>query len=193
MLTFSAGGAIATTNGPKASLGPVATAGTESAFADHSEALRIKDYTLRKPRTALAPTPARVEDSLEAQIDHFLKRSGWQYGKVKANSWYINMTGTELHRIRIILGAGDTSIAVGAVVIPKRNLTISSESMFRLMKLSYDLKYVRVCIDLDDDLLVMSQLRAKWLTEQEFKDAVQSVTEAADRAYDELRPFLTAD
>lgn len=46
---------------------------------------------------------------------------------------------------------------MGAVVVPKRNLRVNAEALQRLMKLSYDLNYVRVCIDTDDDLIVMSR------------------------------------
>jgi hypothetical protein len=131
-----------------------------------------------------------AQTNLEAQIDQFLRQSGHQYGKVKANSWYINVTGKNLPRIRIILGAGSNSIAMGAVVVSKRDLVINAESMLKMMKLSYDLNYVRVCIDVDDDLIVMSQLKDTWLDLPEFKKTIDVVAAAADRAYGEIRPHV---
>ena len=47
-----------------------------------------------------------------------------------------------------------------------------------------------MCIDSDDDLIVMSQLKSKWLDYIEFKDTVDRVATAADRAYGEMRPFI---
>jgi hypothetical protein len=61
----------------------------------------------------------------------------------------------------------------------------------RMMKLSYALNYVRVCIETDEDLLVMSQVKERSLDLQEFKDTVERVAAAA-RAYGEMRPFLTS-
>jgi hypothetical protein len=134
--------------------------------------------------------PLQTSSTFEARVDDFLRQSGYEHRKVKANSWYVIMKGKQLPQIRIIIGAGQNNLAVGAVVVPKRNLRVTSESLYKMMKLSYDLNYVRVCIDLDDDLLVMSQMKDRWLDLQEFKTTVERVATAADRAYGEMRPFL---
>ena len=128
--------------------------------------------------------------TFEARVEGFLQQSGYDYRKVRANSWYINKTGKELTQIRVLLGAGPNSIAVGAVVAPKRRLRVTADSMYKMMKLSYDLNYVRLCIDPDDDLIVMSQVKENSLDMREFKDTVERVASAADRAYGEVRPFL---
>ena len=109
---------------------------------------------------------------------------------MKANSWYLLVNGKEMNQIRIILGAGPKSIAMGAVVVPKRNLQLSTEALQKLMKLSYDLNYVRVCIDSDDDLIVISQLKDPWLDADEFRSTIELVAGAADRAYSVMRPYL---
>lgn len=149
--------------------------------------------------TALAPCadarPARRGArqggaTFEARVEGFLRQSGYDYRKVKTNSWYVNMAGKELTQIRVLVGAGPNSIAVGAVVAPKARLRVTADSMYKMMKLSYDLNYVRVCIDPDEDLLVMSQVKEPWLNLQEFKSTVERVAAAADRAYAEVRPFL---
>ncbi len=139
---------------------------------------------------AIPPQPVQGVNTLESTLDALLRQSGYAYGKVKANSWYVNMRGRELTNIRILIGAGGSSIAVGAVVAPKRQLSVTAESMFKMMKLSYDLNYVRVCIDPDDDLLVMAQVKGRSIDLQEFKDVIERVAAAADRAYVEVRPFL---
>ena len=144
----------------------------------------------RSAKRAHASQP-QVASPLEAQIDGYLRQTGYKYGKVKSNSWYISLTGKQMPNIRIIMGASGTSVAIGAVVLSKRNLLVSSDSMFKMMKLSYDLNYARMCIDTDDDLIVMSQLKSKWLDYTEFKDTVDRVAAATDRAYGEMRPFMT--
>lgn len=139
------------------------------------------------------PQPAQTVGAFEARVESFLSQSGYEYHKVKTNSWYMLLPGgTNLKQIRILVGAGPNSIALGAVVVSNRSLRITAESMQKMMKLSYDLNYARVCIDTDGDLIIMSQLRDRWLDAEEFKRSVNLVSAAADRAYGEMRPFLTA-
>jgi hypothetical protein len=94
-------------------------------------------------------------------------------------------------QIRIILGAGPNSIAMGAVVVPKRKLQLSTEALQKLMKLSYELNYVRVCIDSDDDLIVIAQLKDPWLNANEFRTTINLIAAAADRTYAVMRPYLS--
>ena len=135
------------------------------------------------------PEPAQP-GTFEAKVESYLEASGYEFHKVKSNSWYLLVPGKEMSQIRIILGAGPSSIAMGAVVVPKRNLSITADSLQKLMKLSYDLNYVRVCIDSDDDLIVISQLKDRWLSAAEFKSTIDIVAGAADRAYGVMRPYL---
>jgi hypothetical protein len=141
-------------------------------------------------RTSRRGARQAVAATFEARVEGFLRQSGFDYRKVKTNSWYVNMAGKELTQIRVLVGAGPNSIAVGAVVAPKARLRVTADSLYKMMKLSYDLNYVRVCIDPDEDLLVMSQVKEPWLTPQEFKSTVERVAAAADRAYAEVRQFL---
>ena len=143
------------------------------------------------PTLAQRPQPAPGQPgTFEATIESYLGQSGYEFHKVEANSWYLLVPGKEMSQIRIILGAGPRQIAMGAVVVPKRNLNITAESLQKLMKLSYDLNYVRVCIDVDDDLIVMAQLKDQWLNAAEFKNTIDVVSGAADRAYGVMRPYL---
>ena len=135
------------------------------------------------------PAPAQP-GTFEARVEEFLKQSGQEYHKVKANSWYLLVNGKEMGQIRIILGAGPGSIAMGAVVVPKKKLQLSTEALQKLMKLSYDLNYVRVCIDSDDDLIVMAQLKDPWLNASEFRTTINLVAAAADRTYAVMKPYL---
>ena len=141
--------------------------------------------------TAQRPQPEPAQPgTFESKVETYLQQSGYEFHKVKSNSWYLLVPGKEMSQIRVILGAGPNSIAMGAVVVPKRNLNITADSMQKLMKLSYDLNYVRVCIDTDDDLIVMAQLKEPWLNAAEFKTTIDVVAGAADRAYGIMRPYL---
>lgn len=138
---------------------------------------------------AQQPAPAQP-GTFEARVEEFLKQSGTEYRKVQANSWYLLVKGKEMSEIRIFLGAGPSQIAMGAVVVRKQKLQLSTEVLQKLMKLSYDLDYVRICIDNDDDLIVLAQLKDPWLNANEFRTTINLVSSAADRAYAVMRPYL---
>ena len=153
---------------------------------------KTKNRKLFVNQSATRPQVAAGQPgSFEARVEDYLRQSGAEFHKVKANSWYLLVNGKEMGQIRIILGAGPSSIAMGAVVVPKRNLKLSTEALEKLMKLSYDLNYVRVCIDSDDDLIVIAQLKDPWLNAAEFRTTLNIVTTAADRAYAVMRPYLS--
>jgi hypothetical protein len=136
--------------------------------------------------------PVAAAETADARVESYLRESGFDYKRVKENSWYINKTGKQLANIRVLLGASSSSISVGAVVVPKQNLRVTADSMYKMMQLSYDFNFVRICIDPDEDLLVMSQVKMRLLDLQEFKDTIERVAAAADRAYGEVRPFLVS-
>lgn len=120
------------------------------------------------------------------RIDGYIRESGYEFGQVHANSWYMNVPSKKLNKIRIIIGTSPSSLAVGAVVIPKKDLRISADSMSKMMRLSYQVNYVRFCIDPDGDLLVLAQLKESWADLAEFNATVQTVAAAAERAYAEM-------
>ena len=139
--------------------------------------------------------PARISRSqtaaAQSQLEDLLRQSGYDVKKVKANSWYIERVGKAHPKIRIVIGSSSASVAITAVVAPKRNLRLTADAYLKLMKLSYDLNYVRICMDPGDDLIVMAQLKVAWLNLQELKDTIEKVTAAADRTYGEMRLFIT--
>lgn len=148
-------------------------------------------FTTSQAQQAQAPAPAQP-GTFEAQVEEFLKQSGYEYRKVQANSWYLLVSGKEMGQIRIILGAGPRQIAIGAVVAPKNKLQLPIEAFQKLMKLSYELNYVRICLDVDDDLIVMTQMKQPWLNAEEFRTTVSTVVSAADRTYAVIRPYLSS-
>lgn len=156
--------------------------------------------TAKSKRTSQAHTPGPASQpqatpepaqpgTFEYKVEEFIRQSGLGFRKVKTNSWYLLTPGTEMNQMRVILGAGRNSIAMGAVVLTKQNLRLTTEALEKLMKLSYELNYVRVCIDSDGDLIVMAQLKDPWLNAAEFKNTVSIVTAAADKAYAVMRPY----
>lgn len=134
--------------------------------------------------------PAAKPGTFEYRVEEFIRQSGYNFKKVKTNSWYLLASSPEMIQTRVILGAGPSSIAMGAVVVSKDKLQLNAEALEKLMKLSYDLNYVRPCIDSDGDLIVMIQLKDPWLNAAEFKSTVTLITAAADRTYAMMRPYI---
>jgi len=151
---------------------------------------RSQAHTSASTPKPQAPAAAAQPGTFESRVEDFIRQSGHGFRKVKTNSWYLLTPGKEMDQIRVILGAGPSSIAMGAVVVPKQKLKLTAEALEKLMKLSYDLNYVRLCLDGDDDLIVMAQLKDPWLNAAEFKSTVGLVTAAADRAYAVMRPYM---
>lgn len=147
-------------------------------------------FTSSQAQQPQAP-PAAQPGTFEAQVEEFLKESGYEYRKAQANSWYLLVNGKEKGQIRVILGAGPQQIMIGAIVARKNRLQLSSEAFQKLMKLSYELNYVRICLNVDDDLIVMSQLKRPWLNAEEFRTTVNTVVSAAEQTYAAIRPYLS--
>ena len=57
------------------------------------------------------PGPAQP-GTFEAKVESYLEQFGYEFHKVKNNSWYLLIPGKEMAQIRIILGAGPSSIAM---------------------------------------------------------------------------------
>ena len=139
--------------------------------------------------------PARISRpqtaAAQSQLEDLLRQSGYDVKKVTASSWHIERVGKAQPRIRILIGSSRNSVAIVAVVARKQNLRLTADAYFKLMKLSYDLNYVRICMDPGNDLIVMAQRKVDWLNLQELKDTIERVTAAADRTYGEMRLFIT--
>jgi hypothetical protein len=75
------------------------------------------------------PKPAQDATELTARVEGFLRNAGYEHGKVKANSFYINVKGNAIPKIRILLGIGSNNIAVRAVVATKGRFNVTAESM----------------------------------------------------------------
>lgn len=152
--------------------------------------IRAQAHTSTSASKAQAEPPAAKPGTFEYKVEEFIRLSGFNFKKVKSNSWYLLNPSPEMIQTRVILGAGPGSIAMGAVVVPKDKLQLTAEALEKLMKLSYDLNYVRPCIDSDGDLIVLAQLKDPWLNAAEFKTTVNLVTAAADRTYAIMRPYI---
>lgn len=151
----------------------------------------INAKTNRNRTKRSAQVPAATAGTFEAKIEGLMRQSGYDFRKVKQNSWYLILPGREMAQIRIILGAGPSQIAMGAVVLTKGDVPMNAQAFHELLKLSYSLNYVHVCIDADDDLIVMSQKKDPWLNVEEFKTTVSQVSAAADRAFAVMKPYLS--
>jgi hypothetical protein len=125
-----------------------------------------------------------------AKIGGFLKDSGYEYKQASESVWVINHKGKSVPNPQTLVIALEDFVIVGVVVAEKENIQVTADSMFKLLHLAHNMDYIKVGIDDDGDLFVRSEVRTRAMNSTEFKDTVERVFSAADRAYTEIKPFL---
>ena len=128
-----------------------------------------------------------------AKIAGFLKDSGYEYKQADENVWIINHKGKSVPNPQTLVIALADFVIVGVVVAEKKIIQVTADSMFKLLHLAHDMDYIKVGIDDDGDLFVRSEVRTRAMNASEFKDTVERVFSAADRAYTEIKPFLNKE
>jgi len=98
--------------------------------------------------------------------------------------------GKSLLTFSILFASGDGFLVTGVVVAPKDKMNVTSEMMFKLMKLNHSLDYVKIGFDNDDDLFVRWEVKTQKLDLPLFKEVIRRVTDDADEVYRTIKPYL---
>jgi hypothetical protein len=81
-------------------------------------------------------------------------------------------------------------VVLGVIVAAKKNMRLTSDLSFKLLRLAHATGYVKVGLDDDEDLYVRTELRVRMLDLEDFQAAVEDVNSDADKAAAEVKPFL---
>ena len=127
-----------------------------------------------------------------AKVDQLMRESGYRYKSLGEGVWVIDRTGTSLPKFQILIASGPGYVVFGVIIAEKKNMNVTSEMMFKLMKLNHALDYVKIGFDNDDDLFVRSEIKTRLLDVQEFKEGIERLSSDVDQIYVTIKPFLIA-
>ena len=137
-------------------------------------------------RTLTARTARQNKEASIAKVIQLLQDSGLTHRKTGESTWVIERPGKN----PMLVATGTEFLVLGIIVAVKKNMRVSNELNFRLLKLNHSLDYVKVGFDDDDDLFVRTELRIRTVDLEAFKATVADVNAGADRARETVTPFL---
>ena len=139
------------------------------------------------------PSPVCSQEPPEATLERLLNQSGYTIVKKTSKVWTIDFNSTKSPPFRVIISVGSTpapDIVVFVTVIQKKDFTASVESMYKLLKLTYELDKVKVMFDRDDDISVRIDSMLRITDLQALKEIIGQVARSSETIYVEMMPFL---
>ena len=135
-----------------------------------------------------ANPPANNQNA--AKVEQMLKQAGFNYKHVSDSVWVVKTKGKVLPEFDMLIAENQGVLVVGVVMLNKKNLKLSPDLLFKLLKLNHQKDYVKVGVDDDDDLFVRTELNLKRLEFEEFIIVFNTVVTLADTVYTEMKPFI---
>jgi len=125
-----------------------------------------------------------------ARVEQWLKESGYQYKNTGTGTWVVNYAGRGGASWQVLVAAGSDFVVIGVVVAFKKEMKVNSEMMFKLLRLSHSIDYVKIGFDDDEDLFVRTEVKSKLLDAPEFKANIERNAKAASTIHDEIKAFI---
>jgi hypothetical protein len=152
--------------------------------------LGLSIITTQTPTASGRPAQVQGQGPDAVKIEQLLRQSGYGYRKLSPGAWIMDGKGKSLLTFSILFASGDGFLVTGVIVAPKDKMNVTSEMMFKLMKLNYSLDYVKIGFDNDDDLFVRWEVKTQTLDLPLFKEVIRRVSDDADQVYGEIKPYL---
>jgi hypothetical protein len=140
------------------------------------------------PARAAAQTTALSS----ARVNDLLNQSGYTVVRKTDTVWYVEFTGKELKKFKVIFAVQDDLLVTFVNPATKAQMDVTPEFMRKVMKLNHSLDRVKVGLDADDDLFVRVDSTVRIMDLTELKAVVSQVSAAADESFIALRPYITA-
>jgi hypothetical protein len=137
------------------------------------------------------PTRAQTKAANAAKIAQLLAQSGYTFRKASDDVWVVNGHGKNIGDFGILVAADVNYALLGVVVAKKNQMNMTFDLTFKLLRLAHSIDYVKVGLDDDQDLFVRTEIRTRLFDLQSLKDTIEDVSTAADKAYVEVKPFLS--
>lgn len=136
-------------------------------------------------RALTTKSSTQSKEASVAKVIQLLQDSGYTHRKTGDNTWVIERAGKTM-----LVAAGAEFLVLGIIVAVKKNMRVSADLEFKLLKLNHNLDYVKVGFDDDDDLFVRTEVRIRQIDLPGFKAMVEDVDSGAVKTQNEVKPFL---
>ena len=140
--------------------------------------------------TARPRPQARVDPRVVGKLAQIVERSGYAYRKAADNVWVVSFRGKSLPDISVFVTSAENLIVMGAVVAPKRSMRVTSEMMFKLLRLAHDIDRVKIGFDDDEDLFLRAEVTSRCLDADEFKSTMEQVSAGTDKVHAAIKSYL---
>lgn len=146
-------------------------------------------------KTAAKNSKAVVKaKNLQAKIGQFLEQSGGSFNKVADGVWTVPFQGKSLKNFNVIIAtdAESETIVVFAVIAEKKNLRLSQDLLYNLLKYNHAVDKIKVGISEEGDLNVRIDENGRLLDLQAFKDTLEQTAAASDELYEQIKGSITS-
>jgi hypothetical protein len=138
---------------------------------------------------AVTPWQSTTAQS-SAKVEQWLKQSGLNYTKASDSVWLVKSKGNVLKDFNTLIATNEGVVVIGVVMANKKDLVMSQDSLFKILKINHDIDFIKIGFDNDDDLFVRLERKVRMLDLEEFKACYGEVTAAADTLFTGIKPFL---
>jgi len=133
----------------------------------------------------------KSDPQIVSKLAQILEKSGYTYRKAADNVWVVSFKGKTKADIQVFVTSAENLVIMGTVVAPKASMNVSSEMMFKLLRMVHDIDRVKIGFDDDEDLFVRAEVTAKCFDVEEFKSAMDQVSAGSDKVYAAIKAHLT--
>ncbi|MEW6129776.1 MAG: hypothetical protein AB1757_22240 [Acidobacteriota bacterium] len=137
--------------------------------------------------TFASPTPFRPAPT---KVGEWLKQSGFQYKQAADEVWVVQAKGEAMPNFEMLVATNQGVVVIGVVMANKKNLKLSTDFLYKLLKLNHERDFAKIGFDNDDDLFVRVERKIDTLTAEDFIANLKNIVGAADGLYTEIKPYL---
>lgn len=135
---------------------------------------------------------ATEQKLIVAKIGQFLQQSKLSYTKVSDALWTIPYKGKSFDDFNVSLATvPETELFVMFVIVAeKKNLRISQDLLYKLLRYNLSADQVKVGVDDDGNLMVRADVNGRTMDLKEFNDTLDQVAGATDEVYEQIKGSL---
>ncbi|OUL18003.1 hypothetical protein [Nostoc sp. 106C] len=132
------------------------------------------------------------QKTIAAKIIQFLEQSKRSYTKVSDAVWTTPFKGKSFgdFDVTVITIPETDLLTMFVVVAEKKNLRLSQDILYKLLRYNISADQVKIGIDNDGNLLVRADVNARIMDLKEFNDMLDQVAAATDEVHEQIKGSL---